>query len=176
MQPAIAGDLAGPVLLGAAAERFARNTLRKSAQTRRTYLSVYRRFAEHLAEQIADPNPGPPAMTADAVAGYLDMLEHQGRSKATVRKERAALNRLTRHLQLIGAIEQTTALEILDVEASTQPGSRGCDRRWMRDVATRERPRGGARARAVAGGPRNDRARGARPVDRRLPGRARPAV
>jgi integrase len=39
-----------------------------------------------------------------------------------VRKERAALNRLTRHLQLIGAIEQTTALEILDVEASTQSG------------------------------------------------------
>ena len=34
--------------LGPAAERFARNTLRKSAQTQRTYLSVYRRFAAHL--------------------------------------------------------------------------------------------------------------------------------
>jgi integrase/recombinase XerC len=114
--------LLAPAQLGAAAERFARNTLRKSAQTRRTYLSVYRRFTEHLAERTADPNPGPDAMTADAVAGYLDALEEQGRSKATVRKERAALNRLTRHLQLIGAIEQTTALEILDVEASTQSG------------------------------------------------------
>jgi hypothetical protein len=61
-------------------------------------------------------------MTADAVAGYLDALEAPGRSKATVRKERAALNRLTHHLQLIGAIEQTTALDILDVEASTQSG------------------------------------------------------
>jgi hypothetical protein len=39
-QPALAGDLAGDVRLGAAAERFARNTLRKSAQTRRTYLPM----------------------------------------------------------------------------------------------------------------------------------------
>ena len=121
-------DVALPALppgIGPAAERFVRNTLPKSAQTRRTYLSVYRRFAMHLAERMTDPNPGPDAMTADAVAGYLDTLEARGRSKATVRKERAALNRLTRHLQLIGAIEQTTALEILDVEASTQSGQPG---------------------------------------------------
>jgi hypothetical protein len=83
---------------------------------------VYHRFAAHLADQVGHPNPGPDAMTADTLAGYLDALEGQGRSKATVRKERAALNRLTRHLQLIGTIDQTTALEILDVEASTQTG------------------------------------------------------
>ena len=117
-----AGDLVGPVALGAAAERFARNTLRKSAQTRRTYLSVYTRFAAHLAELTGVADPPPSAFTADAIASYLDALEALGRSKATVRKERAALNRLARHLLLIGAIEQRVALEILDVEASTTTG------------------------------------------------------
>ncbi|MGH2942351.1 MAG: tyrosine-type recombinase/integrase [Solirubrobacteraceae bacterium] len=122
LQPALGGDLAGPVQLGAAAERFARNTLRKSAQTRRTYMSVYARFTAHLAAQIGVAQPSPAALSADAVAGYLDMLEACGRSQATVRKERAALNRLVRHLQLIGAIDHVTALEILDVEASTRSG------------------------------------------------------
>ena len=117
-----AGELTVSAALGPAAERFARNTLRRSAQTRRTYLSVYRRFGVHLAEQAGVAEPSPSALTADVVASYLDALEAQGRSKATVRKERAALNRLTRHLQLVGAIDQATALEILDVEASTQSG------------------------------------------------------
>jgi integrase len=116
------GELVLPAALGPAAERFARNTLRRSAQTRRTYMSVYRRFAIHLAEQTGVAEPSPGALSADVVASYLDALEAHGRSKATVRKERAALNRLTRHLQLVGAIDQTTALEILDVEASTQSG------------------------------------------------------
>ena len=120
--PANAGAVT-TVGLGPAAERFARNTLRKSAQTQRTYLSVYRRFAAHLTALTGEADPGAVAMTADAVASYLDGLEAAGRSKATVRKERAAINRLTRHLLLIGAIERTAALEILDVEASTQRGT-----------------------------------------------------
>ena len=37
--------------LGAAAERYARLTLRKSEQTQATYLSTYRRFAEWLSRQ-----------------------------------------------------------------------------------------------------------------------------
>lgn len=118
-------DVALPALppgLGPAAERFARNTLRKSKQTQRTYLSVYGRFAVHLAALSGLEDPPPSALTADTVASYLDALEAQGRSPATVRKERAALNRLTRYLQLIGAIDQTAALEILDVEAITFSG------------------------------------------------------
>jgi hypothetical protein len=47
---------AAPGGLGPAAERFARNTLRKSAQTRRTYLSVYRRFAAHRQSPAFDLN------------------------------------------------------------------------------------------------------------------------
>jgi integrase len=78
------------------------------------------RRAPGLADGVADPAPS--TFTADAVASYLGDLEAQGRSKATVRKERAALNRLARHLLLIGAIEQRVALEILDVEASTMTG------------------------------------------------------
>lgn len=109
--------------LGAAAERFARNSLRKSKQTQRTYLSVYNRFAAHLAVHTGLEDPPPSALSSDAVASYLNALEAAGRSKATVRKERAALNRLTRHLQLIGAIDRAVALEILDVEASTQSGT-----------------------------------------------------
>jgi len=118
-------DVAPPAMpagLGPAAERFARNTLRKSKQTQRTYLSVYGRFTTHLAALTGVADPPPSALTADAVAGYLDGLEAQGRSPATVRKERAALNRLTRYLQLVGAIDHTTALEILDVEAVTVSG------------------------------------------------------
>lgn len=111
-----------PAGVGPAAERFARNTLRKSKQTQRTYLSVYARFTAHLATTMGVAEPSPSAVTADAVAGYLDALEAQGRSPATVRKERAALNRLTRYLQLVGAIDRTTALEILDVEAVTVTG------------------------------------------------------
>ena len=120
-----ASDIALPALptgLGPAAERFARNTLRKSKQTQRTYLSVYGRFTAHLAVLTGLVDPPPSALTADAVAGYLDALEALGRSPATVRKERAALNRLTRYLQLVGAIDHTTALEILDVEAITVSG------------------------------------------------------
>ena len=83
---------------------------------------MYTRFAAHLAELAGVADPPPSAFTADAVASYLDALEALGRSKATVRKERAALNRLARHLLLIGAIEQRVALEILDVEASTTTG------------------------------------------------------
>lgn len=118
-------DAALPALpsgLGPAAERFARNTLRKSKQTQRTYLSVYGRFTAHLAAATGLADPPPSALTADAVASYLDALEAHGRSPATVRKERAALNRLTRYLQLVGAIDQTTALEILDVEPVTISG------------------------------------------------------
>jgi len=111
-----------PAGLGPAAERFARNTLRKSKQTQRTYLSVYGRFTTHLAALTGLADPPPSALTADAVASYLDGLEALGRSPATVRKERAALNRLTRYLQLVGAIDQSTALEILDVEAVTVSG------------------------------------------------------
>ena len=142
-----AGDLVAPAALGAAAERFARNTLRKSAQTRRTYLSVYTRFAAHLAAITGLEHPSPGTFSADAVASYLDALEARGRSKATVRKERAALNRLARHLLLIGAIEQRVALEILDVEASTTTGRPR--QRPALDAATWQRVKDRAAARVL---------------------------
>jgi hypothetical protein len=61
--------------LGAAAERYARLTLRKSAQTQATYMSAYRRFAAWLALETGHPDPPPAALTADVVASYVTQLE-----------------------------------------------------------------------------------------------------
>ena len=70
--------------LGAAAERYARLTLRKSEQTQATYLSTYRRFAEWLSHQTGHPDPPPATLTADAVAAYISELETR-KAAATVR-------------------------------------------------------------------------------------------
>jgi site-specific recombinase XerD len=86
-----------PLGLGAAADRFARTTLRKSAQTQRTYASAYTRFARWLAAHTNTTDPPLAAFTADALAAYLDELERD-KAPATVKKERAALNRLARYL------------------------------------------------------------------------------
>jgi Phage integrase, N-terminal SAM-like domain len=94
----VPADVGAPVTqtgLGAAAERYARLTLRKSAQTQATYMSTYRRFAAWLAEQSGHPDPPPAALTADVVADYITELERK-RAPATVKKERAAINRLTK--------------------------------------------------------------------------------
>ena len=87
-----------PPARGPAAERFARNTLRKSKQTQRTYLSVYSRFTTHLAAVSGLVDPPPSALTADAVASY-DALEARGRSPATVRND--ASMRVNATLQLL---------------------------------------------------------------------------
>lgn len=101
---------------GTAAERFARTTLRKSEQTQRTYAGAYRRFGAWLAIHTDTPAPPITAFTADALAAYLDELEDHGRSPGTVKKERAALNRLAKYLHTVGAINATA---ILLVESST---------------------------------------------------------
>src|SRR3954470_8775962 len=88
----VEAGLAAPALR-AAAERFARNTLRKNAQTGRTYLSVYQRFASHVGELTGVPSPPPAPFTADAVASYLDRLEARAARKATVRKEPGRVGR-----------------------------------------------------------------------------------
>ena len=131
--------------LGAAAERFARLTLKKSPQTQATYRSSYRRFAAWLSDYTGSADPSPQAFTADALADYLELLE-QDKSPSTVKKERAALNRLTRYLHSLGAIDAT---EILMIE-----GSRGAGPSPTRDAldqATWDRVKNVARARLVQG-------------------------
>jgi hypothetical protein len=76
-----------PPGLGPAAERFARTTLRKSAQTQRTYASTYARFTTWLAAYTELADPPLAAFTADALAAYLDELELT-KAPATVKKER----------------------------------------------------------------------------------------
>jgi integrase len=96
--------------LGAAAERFVRTTLRKSAQTQRTYAGSYRRFAAWLSTYTGTPDPPLAAFTADALAAYLDELEDQGRAPGTIKKERAAFNRLAKYLHTLGAVDATAIL------------------------------------------------------------------
>jgi integrase len=132
-----------PANLGAAAERFARTSLRKSSQTQRTYRSAYERFTLWLADHTAAADPPLTAFTADALAAYLDEIE-QRKAPATVKKERAALNRLAKYLHALGAIDAT---EILMVETAGVDDSRQA--RDALDTHTWERVKATARARLV---------------------------
>ena len=130
--------VAVPPELGAAAVRFAELSLRKSEQTKATYLSSYRRFAAWLAEYSGEPDPPPRALTADAVAAYVGELARH-KAPATVKKERSAINRLARYLHTLGAIDAT---EILMIEGSRSDGrQRRCEalsrERWeqVKDAA-----------------------------------------
>jgi integrase len=129
--------------LGPAAERFARTTLRRSAQTQRTYASACARFTAWLGDYARTPDPPLSAFTADALAAYLDELERD-KAPATVKKERAALNRLARYLHTLGAIDAT---ENLMVETA---GARdGAPTRDALDAATYKRVKTLARAKLV---------------------------
>jgi integrase len=133
--PAIATPAAVPTNdaspgLGAAAERFARTTLRRSAQTQRTYAGAYRRFAAWLTVYTGLPDPPLSAFDADALAAYLDELEDQRRAPGTIKKERAALNRLAKYLHTLAAIDATA---ILLVEGTALD-----DRERTRDALDRE--------------------------------------
>jgi len=145
-QPA---PLASTPGVGAAAERFGRTTLRKSAATQATYLSVYRRFAEWLGERVGADDPPLQALTADAVAGYLDCLEAAGRAATTVRKERSAINRLVKQLALEQRLHPIEASTILMVEAAS-PDTSQLPRRAL-DEATWQRVKAAARARLHPG-------------------------
>ncbi|HEY2201281.1 MAG TPA: tyrosine-type recombinase/integrase [Solirubrobacteraceae bacterium] len=134
-----------PAGLGDAAERYARLMLRKSAQTQATYLSTYRRFADWLVQRTGLPDPPPAAVTADTVAAYVSELE-ACKAPATVKKERAALNRLAKYLHTIGATDATEILMIEGSRGPTQPR-----RRDALDAATWKRVKDAARARLRQG-------------------------
>ena len=145
---AVSADAELPIAqpgLGAAAERYARLTLRKSEQTQVTYLSTYRRFADWLSHHTGHPDPPPAALTADAVAAYITELETR-KAPATVKKERAAINRLAKYLHTLGAIDATEILMIEGSRAAAQPR-----RRDALDAATWKRVKDAARARLHQG-------------------------
>ncbi len=145
---AVSADAELPIAqpgLGAAAERYARLTLRKSEQTQVTYLSTYRRFADWLSHHTGHPDPPPAALTADAVAAYITELETR-KAPATVKKERAAINRLAKYLHTLGAIDATEILMIEGSRAAAQPR-----RRDALDTATWKRVKDAARARLHQG-------------------------
>lgn len=114
--------------VGAAAERFARLTLTQAPQTQRTYRGALERFSSWLAVHHAElygliPTPDAQApidaITADAVAAYLDELEARGLAVVTIKKDRAAVNRFVRYLHTLRLIDAT---EILMIEG---PRTRG---------------------------------------------------
>ena len=84
------GELVAPA--DALADAFAA-TLVARPQTQRTYLRACRRFVRWLG-----PLAGPDELTAAAVARYHAHLVAGGRSSATVKKDRAALNTFLRWL------------------------------------------------------------------------------
>lgn len=131
--------------LGPAAARFARLTLQKSAQTKATYESSYRRFAAWLAAHEGVDDPPPEAFTADALAAYLTELE-QVKAPSTVKKERAALNRLARYFHQLRLIDATEILMVEGTRAGPQPR-----RREALDATTWRRVKDAARARLHQG-------------------------
>lgn len=94
--------------------------LQQSAQTKTTYMSSYRRFNAWLIKEIGDPNPPPSELTADIVAAYIEMLE-KSKAPATVKKERAAINRLARYMHTKGWIDATEILMIEGTRNGPQP-------------------------------------------------------
>jgi integrase/recombinase XerD len=139
---------------GAAADRYARLMLRKSAQTQATYLSTYRRFTGWLIEQTGQPDPSPSMLSADVVAAYISKLESE-KAPATVKKERAAINRLAKYLHTVGAIDATEILMIEGSRTGLKP-----QRREALDEATWRRVKDAARAR-LAQGPKGRSSRAA---------------
>jgi len=97
----------------------ARLHLAHAPQTQRTYRGSLERFATWLAEQHASEHGHKPtpasqapveALTADAIAHYLQALEHRGLSASTIRKDRAAINGLAKYLHALRAIDATEIL------------------------------------------------------------------
>jgi hypothetical protein len=143
--------------LGAAAERFVRLTLRRSAQTQATYASACARFGAWLGAFTGLPAPPVGAFTADALAAYVDHLEAH-KAPATVRKERAALNRLARYLHALGAIDAT---EILMIEGTRATGPAPPATPWTAPPGSTSRT---SPAPATSGDPGAGRARPPPPV------------
>jgi len=93
---ATAGELlAPPGSLLLEAERVARRAA--APLTRATYATTYRAFARHLHGRLGRP-PAAEDLTEEALADYRDRLEREGRARATIAKDLAALRQLAHAL------------------------------------------------------------------------------
>jgi len=141
--------------VGAAAERFARLTLAQAPQTQRTYRGSLERFATWLAvhharehgHQFTPASHAPvEAITADAIALYLQELEQRDLAASTIKKDRAAINRFAKYLHALRAIDATEILMIGGPKMHRAPSTRD-----SLDSESWQRVRQAARARAGAG-------------------------
>lgn len=128
-----AAELETRATVGAAVERFARLTLAQSPQTQRTYRGSLTRFSTWLAKHhaqlhghaaTASSTAPVEAFTADAVAAYLLELEDHGLAGATIRKDRAAINRFAKYLHALRLIDATEILMIGGPRIPKQPATR----------------------------------------------------
>lgn len=65
------------------------------------------------------------AITADAIAAYLEELEHRGLSPSTAKKDRAAINRFAKYLHTLRQIDATEILMPTDPAMRAAPST--CD-------------------------------------------------
>jgi len=91
-------------------------TLAQAPETQRTYRGALERFAGwlagyHAAQYGLTPTAAAQApieaITADAIAEYLQVLEQRGLSASTIKKDRAAINRFVRYLHTLRALDAT---------------------------------------------------------------------
>ena len=121
--------------------------MRKSPATQRTYRGIYERFAGWLSEHEGAAPASVDAFTPEALVDYLDGLERRC-SMSTVKKERAALRKLARHLHQVGLIDATVILMVeIPTVHDTAPARQGLDRQAWEQVLTVARAR-------LAGSPR----------------------
>ncbi len=139
---------AGGPAFSVEAQRAARVLMRKSAETQRTYLGIYERFAGWLAAGDGLEVAAVSAFTSEAFVGYLDELEERC-SPATVKKERAALRKLARYLHQLQLIDATVILMVeIPTVSDAAPTRHGLDRATWDGVLTVARARLAAPARA----------------------------
>ncbi len=86
------------------------------------------------------------AISADAIALYLQELEQRGLAASTIRKDRAALNGFAKYLHALRAIDVTEILMIQGPRMHRAPSTRD-----SLDTETWQRVQQTARARAEAG-------------------------
>ena len=83
---------------------------RVSAQTLRAYASDLEQFRAALARRYGDPVPGPEAIDALAVRGYVAGMHKEGLAKSSVARKLSAVRSFLKHAVRQGVIDASPAV------------------------------------------------------------------
>lgn len=83
-----------------------------SKQTLRAYVSDLGQFRALLAERHAETLPGPEAIDALAIRGFVSRLHHGGLAKASIARKLSAVRSFLRHAVRLGEIDVSPAAGI----------------------------------------------------------------